>query len=48
MTLQVNLPEIYFLNRTTKDVEREIKLSIALRMYQQGQVSAGGRVKWLN
>jgi predicted HTH domain antitoxin len=42
MTVQIQLPEIYFLNRTLQEVEREVKVSVALRMYQQGQVSAGG------
>lgn len=42
MTVQVQLPEIYFLNRTLQEVEQELKLSVALRMYQQGQVSVGG------
>ena len=42
MTVQVHLPEIYFLNRSAQEIEQDLKLSVALRMYQQGQVSAGG------
>ncbi len=42
MIVQVQLPEIYFINHTVEEVSHQIKLSIALRMYQRGEVSAGG------
>ena len=42
MIVKVQLPEIYFLNHSVDEVAHQIKLSIALRMYQRGEVSAGG------
>lgn len=42
MQITLELPELYFFNKSNAQVSQEVKLALALWMYQIGEVSAGG------
>jgi len=41
MQFTIQIPDIYFVNERKQNIEKQIKLYVALMMFQSGQISAG-------
>jgi len=41
MRLEINLPEKFLLDETPQEMEKRLRLSAALLLFQQGRLSAG-------
>jgi predicted HTH domain antitoxin len=42
MQISLELPDLYFFNKSKAQVSQEVRLALALWMFQTGEVSAGG------